>query len=70
MVSRQIQDLSEEDLHFLEKLLGAEFARQNEYSMQFKAKNGYAHPNDCQKILRLLNAVRSQKRVVSALGNW
>jgi hypothetical protein len=69
MVSRQIQDLSEDDLNYLEQLLGAEFARINEYAMQFKSKNGYAIPNDSQKVLRLLNAVRSQKNL-TRMPKW
>lgn len=69
MVSRQIQDLSEDDLNYLEQLLGAEFARLNEYAMQFKAKNGYAIPNESQKVLRLLNAVRSQKNL-TRMPKW
>ena len=69
MVSRQIQDLSEDDLNYLEQLLGAEFARINEYSLQFKSKNGYAIPNDSQKVLRLLNAVRSQKNL-TRMPKW
>jgi hypothetical protein len=69
MLSRQIQDLNEDDLNFLEKLLGAEFVRQNEYAAQFKTKNGYAYPNDTQKILRLINAVRSQKRLTQ-MPKW
>lgn len=69
MVSRQIQDLSEDDLNYLEQLLGAEFARINEYSLQFKSKNGYEIPNDSQKVLRLLNAVRSQKNL-TRMPKW
>ena len=69
MVSQKIQELSEEDLTYLEKLLGAEFSRQNEYAVQFKSKNGYAYPNDTQKILRILNAVRSQKNL-TRMPKW
>ena len=69
MVSQKIQELSEEDLTYLEKLLGAEFARQNEYAMQFKSKNGYCYPNDGQKILRIMNAVRSQKNL-TRMPKW
>lgn len=69
MVSKAISDLSEEDLNYLEKLLGTEFAKQNEYSLQFKSKNGYCYPNDTSKILRLLNAVRSQKNLLT-MPKW
>jgi len=69
MVSRQISNLSTEDLHYLETLLGKEFARQNEYSKQFESKNGYSPGSDSKKILRLLNAVRSQKSL-SKMPKW
>lgn len=69
MVSRAISDLSEEDLDYLEKLLGAEFSRINEHSIQFKTKNGYCYPNESQKVLRLLNAVRSQKNL-TRMPKW
>lgn len=69
MVSKSISDLSEDDLDYLEKLLGAEFARINEYAITFKAKNGYVNPNESQKVLRLLNAVRSQKNL-TRMPKW
>ena len=69
MVSKAIADLNEDDLIYLERLLGAEFAKQNEYSLQFKSKNGYAHPNNASKILRILNAVRSQRNLLT-MPKW
>lgn len=69
MVSSKIANLSDNDLLYLEKVLGKEFARQNEYTAQFKTKNGYAHSNDTKQILRLMSAIRSQRKV-SNLEKW
>ena len=69
MVSRQISNLSKEDLQYLETLLGAEFARQNEKTQQFKSKNGYSPGDNSRRVLRLLNAIRSQRRVAS-IDKW
>lgn len=69
MVSSKIANLSDNDLLYLEKVLGKEFARQNEYTTQFKAKNGYAYSNDTKQILRLMSAIRSQRKV-SNLEKW
>lgn len=69
MVSKLIKDLSTDDLHYLETLLGNEFAKLNERKQQFKTKNGW-HPRDnSQTVLRLLNAIRSQKRLTS-MAKW
>jgi len=69
MVSSKIANLSDNDLLYLEKVLGKEFARQNEYTTQFKTKNGYANSNDTKQILRLMSAIRSQRKV-SNLEKW
>lgn len=69
MVSKAIANLSNEDLTYLEKLLGQEFAQLNERKQQFKTKNGWAPQDNSQKVLRLLNAVRSQKRLTS-IDKW
>jgi len=69
MVSRAIANLSNEDLTYLEKLLGKEFASQNERKKQFQTKNGWTPKDDSQKVLRLLNAVRSQKNL-STMPKW
>lgn len=69
MVSRKMADLSDKDLQYLEEVLGKEFARQIEYTSQFKAKNGYSNSNDSKQILRLMSAVRSQRRV-ARLEKW
>lgn len=70
MVSRQIQNLSTEDLNYLEQLLGREFAKLNERNQQFKTKNGWC-PDEAnsRKLLRLMNAVRSQKNLAK-MEKW
>lgn len=70
MVSRSISDLSNEDLTYLESLLGAEFIKLNERNQQFKTKNGWC-PEEAKskKILRLLNAIRSQRKLTS-IPKW
>jgi uncharacterized protein YydD (DUF2326 family) len=69
MVSAKIAQLSETDLIYLEKILVSEFAKQNEYKQQFKSKNGYDPANQTAAILRLLNAVRSQKEILT-MPKW
>jgi hypothetical protein len=71
MVSRKISDLSDNDLRYLEEVLGKEFARQSEYRSQFKAKNGYTKSNDPNQLPRLISAIRSQRSLASArLEKW
>jgi hypothetical protein len=69
MVSSKIQNLSTEELAYLEKILGAEFARQNAYATQFKSKNGYAPCDNTEKVKKLLSAVRSQKNLTN-MPKW
>ena len=69
MVSKAIEDLSDSDLNYLETLLGKEFAQQNERMKQFEVKNGWSSKNDTKIILRLLNAVRSQKKI-KTIPKW
>ena len=70
MVSRQIANLSQDDLRYLEELLGREFANINERKQAFKTKNGWCPEEaNSKKILRLLNAIRSQKRLLT-MDKW
>ena len=70
MVSRQISNLSTEDLQYLEKLLGKEFANINERKQQFKTKNGWCPEEaNSKKLLRIMNAVRSQKKLLT-MDKW
>jgi len=67
MVSRQIQNLSQEDLSYLETLLGREFANINQRKQAFKTKNGWCpEESDTKKLLRLMNAIRAQKSIKKA----
>ena len=63
MVSKAIANLNDSDLSYLEKLLGKEFTEQNEKRSVFKAKNGYAYDGDSKVLLRLMKAVRAQRRL-------
>ena len=69
MVSRAIANLSSEDLFYLEKLLGKEFANQNERKKQFETKNGWSPNDESKKVLRLLNAIRSQRKLLT-MDKW
>jgi len=69
MVSKAIASLSDSDLSYLEKLLGKEFTQLNEKRSVFKAKNGYAHDGDSKVLLRLMEAVRSQKKILT-MPKW
>ena len=61
--SKKISELTDSDLNFLEKLLSKEFSKQSEYSSQFKSKNRYNPSDNTQQISRLLDAVRTQKKM-------
>ena len=54
MVSKKIQDLSNDDLDYLEQLLKQEFSKQN----------------DSSKIIRIREALRSQKTINNILKDW
>ena len=70
MVSRQIANLSQDDLNYLETLLGREFANINERKQQFKTKNGWCPEEaNSKKLLRLINAVRSQRNI-TRMEKW
>lgn len=54
MVSQKLQDLSESDLNYLEILVGAEMGR---------------NQTDQKRLLRLLNAIAAQKKLVK-INKW
>jgi hypothetical protein len=65
MVSKKIQDLSSDDLSYLEKLLGEKFAQELERDKTWEQKNNYSRPGEKKtKILRLINAIRAQKDII------
>ena len=64
MVSKKIQELSDDDLSYLEKLLGEKFEQELEQDKTWTKNNNYSRP--CEKksiIIRLINAVRAQKDI-------
>ena len=64
MVSRKIQELSDDDLSYLEKLLGEQFAKELEQDKTWQQKNNYSRPGEKKsKIVRLMNAIRAQKDI-------
>jgi len=70
MVSRKIEDLSSEDLSYLEKLLGEKLAAEIDADSIWKAKNHYERKSDHKKrLLRLMDAIRSQKRLTK-VAHW
>ena len=70
MVSKKIENLTLEDLNYLDKLLHTEFSHQIEKSGTWKSKHKYDDP--CDETIRLrkiMDAVRSQKNVLT-MPKW
>ena len=64
MVSKKIQELSDDDLSYLEKLLGEKFAEELEQDKTWVQKNKYDRPGEKKsRIIRLMNAIRAQKDI-------
>ena len=61
MASKKIEELSEEDLSTLEKILSKEFLKQSEYSKSFMTKHGWSPGDQSKQIIRIRDAVRSEK---------
>tara|TARA_B100000900_G_scaffold409979_1_gene426831 strand:- start:671 stop:889 length:219 start_codon:yes stop_codon:yes gene_type:complete len=62
MVSKQLEDLSEDDLQYIEKLLGESLSKELEADKTWKSKNGYSRPFAQQRrILNCMNAIRAQR---------
>lgn len=61
MASKKMEELSEEDLSILEKILSKEFRTQTEYSKSFMTKHGWSPGDQSQQIIRLRDAVRSER---------
>ena len=69
MVSKKIQELSNDDLSFLEKLLGEKFAEELERDKTWQQKNNYSRPGEKKsRIVRLMNAIRAQKSFKKSLS--
>lgn len=69
MVSSKINALTEDDLNYLEMVLNREFKKQVEYVTVFKSKNHYDCGDNTKKLSRLLDAVRSQRKLVK-MPKW
>ena len=63
MVSNKVENLTNEDLDYLDKILQKELRRQQSESEVFKAKNGYAGGTATNRISKLRDAFRSQKNL-------
>ena len=63
MVSNKIENLTNEDLDYLDKILQKELRRQQSESEVFKAKNGYTGGTGTNRISKLRDAFRSQKNL-------
>lgn len=65
-----MQELSDNDLTYLEKLLGEQFAKELEADKTWTQKNKYDRPgNRKRQIVKLMDAVRSQKKLAT-VDKW
>ena len=69
MVSNKINSLTSEDLNYLEKLLKQEFKKQSDYVTVFKGKNHYNPGDNTKKLLKLLDAVHGQQKLLN-MPKW
>ena len=67
-----MQELSQDDLAYLEKLLGEQFAQELERDKTWEQKNKYDRPGEKKsRIIRLINAIRSQRQMTAtASQKW
>ena len=65
MVSKKVDALTEDELQFMEKLLGEALGKEMEQDKTWQTKNGYSRPFQKQrKILNCLNAIKSQRHML------
>lgn len=69
MVSQKIENLTNEDLDYLEEILKKELRKQQEYQQQFKAKNKYQGSDGSNRINKLRDAFRTQKNLKN-MDKW
>lgn len=62
MASRKLEQLSEEDLSYVEKLLGKEFAKAADTARSFETKHHYKPYDETKRISRIMDAIRSEKQ--------
>ncbi len=69
MVSKKYAELSNEDLQYIEKLLGKEFSRLGDYNKRFETKNKWSPKDNSSRITRIVDALRSQQKY-SEMLKW
>ena len=64
MVSKELNNLGDEDLLYIETLLAKELAKEMEQDKHWQSKNGYHRPHQkSRRILSCMNAIKSQRRI-------
>jgi hypothetical protein len=66
MTSRKIENLSIEDLKFLESLLNKKFNEQYDKRKEFQTKNGWGsefNSTSTRQLSRCLDAIRGQRQI-------
>ncbi len=64
MVSKQLEALTDDELAFMEKLLGEALGTEMEQDKTWKSMYNYSRPYQAQrKILNCLNAIKSQRNI-------
>lgn len=69
MVSSKINALTKDELDYLETVLNREFKKQVEYATVFKNKNHYNSDDNSKKLVKLLDAVHSQQKLLN-MPKW
>ncbi len=64
MVSKELNNLNDEDLMYIETLLARELAKEMEQDKTWQSKNGYHRPHQkSRRILSCMNAIKSQRHI-------
>ena len=64
MVSKELDNLNDEDLMYIETLLARELAKEMEQDKTWHSKNGYHRPHQrSRRILNCMNAIKSQRHI-------
>lgn len=69
MVAKQFQNLSEDDLRYIEQLLGSELRKEMENNKTWDSKHHYSRPyTKSNRILSCLNAIKAQRSLNKKLS--
>jgi hypothetical protein len=69
MVAKQFQNLSEDDLKYIEQLLGSELRKEMDKNKTWDSKHHYSRPFEkSNRILACLNAVKAQRDLTKKLS--